>query len=104
MRSEIGDNADARPDGKHVLRVIHHDTTVSAHRYLNLGHLLSAAESMILAAESGIEVRLVSPGVLIRIGLDDSLSIEMRVDADALDQQDDEDRVRTFLARLVMSA
>ena len=95
---------DAQPDGKHLLSVLNRHITVSEHRYLNLDDLLTAAEAMVITAETGIDVRLVSPGVMIRIGLDDGLSIEMRVNADALDQLEDEDRVRVFLARLVMSA
>ncbi len=97
-------NQDVAPDGKYLLRILDRDITVSEHRYLNLGDLLTAAEAMVLTAETGIDVQLVSPGVMIRIGLDDGLSIEMRVNADALDQLEDEDRVRAYLARLVMSA
>lgn len=104
MMDQRSANQDVAPDGKHLLRVLDRDITVSEHRYLNLDDLLTAAEAMVLTAETGIDVRLVSPGVMIRIGLDDSLSIEMRINADALDQLEDEDRVRAFLARLVMSA
>lgn len=95
---------DVAPDGKHLLHALDRDITVSEHRYLNLDDLLTAAEAIVLIAETGIDVRLVSPGVMIRIGLDDGLSIEIRIDADALEQLEDEDRVRAFLARLVMSA
>lgn len=101
---ESSANQDVAPDGKHLLRVLNRHITVSEHRYLDLDDLLTAAEAMVLTAEAGIDVRLECPGVMIRIGLDDSLSIEMRINADALDQLEDEDRVRAFLARLVMSA
>jgi|GEM_PF-4922547 len=77
------------------------DRIRSVHLYPNMRAMLTDAEAMLVETTVDLSLRLTAPGVDVSMQFADTIRVSLWVNADHLDNDDDEELVREFSANLI---
>lgn len=84
------------------IRIAEDDGRVcSEHLYPSMHAMLTAAEAMLVETTVDLSLRLTAPGVDVSVQFADTISVSMRVNADHLEDDDDEELIREFSGKMM---
>lgn len=84
------------------IRIVEDDGRIrSEHLYPKMHAMLAAAEAMLVESTVDLSLRLTAPGVDVSVQFADTISVSMWVNADHLEDDDDEELIREFSGNMM---